>query len=126
MTRTAAVGTSTALTRFDSVDPRTGAVVGSHEVADEAAVRAAVAQARVVARWWGGLGFAERRRRLTAWRARLAQRLDELAAVVSAETGKPGDDARLEVVLVVGHLDWGCTTRSACSAGARSRRACSC
>ena len=106
MTRPAGVGTSTALTRFDSVDPRTGAVVGSHEVADEAAVRAAVTRARVAGRWWGGLGFAERRRRLTAWRARLAQRIDELAAVVSAETGKPRDDARLEVVLVVGHLDW--------------------
>ncbi len=38
-------------------------------------------------------------------RAGLAQRVDELAAV-SAKTGRPRDDAWLEVVLVVGHLDW--------------------
>ncbi|MDQ3153149.1 MAG: aldehyde dehydrogenase family protein [Actinomycetota bacterium] len=105
MTRTADPGTGAAR-RFDSVDPRTGEVVGSHEVADEGAVCAVVARAREAARWWGGLGFAERRRRLTAWRALLVKRLDELAAVISAETGKPRDDARLEVVLVVGHLDW--------------------
>ena len=105
MTRTADPGTGAAR-RFDSVDPRTGEVVGSHEVADEGAVCAVVARAREAARWWGGLGFAERRRRLTAWRALLVKLLDELAAVISAETGKPRDDARLEVVLVVGHLDW--------------------
>ncbi len=94
------------MTRFDSLDPRTGEVVGSHAVADEAAVRAAVLRAREAARWWDGLGFAERRRRLTAWRALLAKRIDEPAAMVSAETGKPRDDARLEVVLAIDHLNW--------------------
>jgi aldehyde dehydrogenase (NAD+) len=93
-------------THFASTDPRTGEVVGHHPVCDEAAVRAAVDRARLAAVWWAGIGFAERRRRLLAWCSRLTRRIDELAAVISAETGKPRDDARMEGVLVVAHLDW--------------------
>ncbi|MDQ2791727.1 MAG: aldehyde dehydrogenase family protein [Actinomycetota bacterium] len=92
--------------RFASIDPRTGEVVAYHQVDDEAAVRTAVARAREAASWWGGLGFAERRRRLLSWRSALTRRIDELAALITAETGKPRDDARLECVLVVAHLDW--------------------
>jgi acyl-CoA reductase-like NAD-dependent aldehyde dehydrogenase len=92
--------------RFPSVDPRTGEVIGYHQVDDEAAVRAAVAAAREAAAWWGGLGFAQRRRRLLSWRSALTRQIDELAGLITAETGKPGDDARMECVLVVAHLDW--------------------
>jgi acyl-CoA reductase-like NAD-dependent aldehyde dehydrogenase len=92
--------------RFPSVDPRTGEVVGYHQVDDEAAVRSAVAAAREAAAWWGGLGFAQRRRRLLSWCSALTQRIDELAGLITMETGKPRDDARLECVLVVAHLDW--------------------
>jgi acyl-CoA reductase-like NAD-dependent aldehyde dehydrogenase len=93
-------------THFASIDPRTGEVVGRHRVDDDAAVRAAVARARPAAAWWSGLGFAQRRRRLLAWRRLLVRRLDELAALISAETGKPLDDAEMECVLVIAHLDW--------------------
>ncbi|MGH3699583.1 MAG: aldehyde dehydrogenase family protein [Pseudonocardiaceae bacterium] len=93
-------------TRFASVNPRTGEVVGYHQVDDEAAVRAAVVRAREAAAWWGGLGFAQRRRRLLSWCSALTRRIDELAGLITAETGKPRDDARLECVLVVAHLDW--------------------
>jgi acyl-CoA reductase-like NAD-dependent aldehyde dehydrogenase len=92
--------------RFASTDPRTGEVVAYHQVDDDAAVRAAVVRAREAAAWWGGLGFAERRRRLLTWRSALTRRIDELAALITAETGKPRDDARLECVLVVTHLNW--------------------
>jgi acyl-CoA reductase-like NAD-dependent aldehyde dehydrogenase len=91
---------------FDSLDPRTGEVVGTHPVHDEAAVRAAVARAADAAAWWAALGFAERRRRLGAWRRVLVRRLDDLAGIVAAETGKPLDDARLELVLTIEHLAW--------------------
>ena len=91
---------------FASIDPRTGEVVAYHQMDDEAAVRAAVVRARKAALWWGGLGFAERRRRLLSWRSALTRRIDELAGLISAETGKPRDDARMECVLVVAHLDW--------------------
>ncbi|MFN2496105.1 MAG: aldehyde dehydrogenase family protein [Pseudonocardiaceae bacterium] len=93
-------------TRFASTNPRTGEVVGQHRVYDEAAVRAVVARARQAATWWGGLGFAERKKRLLAWCSWLARHIDQLADVISAETGKPLDEARLECVLVIAHLDW--------------------
>lgn len=92
--------------RFPSTDPRTGEVVAYHQVDDDAAVRAAVVRAREAAAWWGGLGFAERRRRLLTWRGVLTRRIDELAGLITEETGKPRDDARLECVLVVAHLNW--------------------
>ncbi|HEX2300532.1 MAG TPA: aldehyde dehydrogenase family protein, partial [Pseudonocardiaceae bacterium] len=101
-----APGAGAEVLTFDSLDPRTGEVVGQHRIFDEAAVRDTVGRARQAAAWWAGLGFAERKRRLLAWRSRLARRIDELAGLISAETGKPLDDARLECVLVVAHLDW--------------------
>ncbi|MCA1822447.1 MAG: aldehyde dehydrogenase family protein, partial [Pseudonocardia sp.] len=93
-------------TRFASIDPRTGEVVACHPVDGEAAVRAAVARAQPAAEWWRDLGFAQRRRRLLSWCAALARQVDELAELICAETGKPRDDARLECVLVITHLDW--------------------
>ncbi|MBV9059113.1 MAG: aldehyde dehydrogenase family protein [Pseudonocardiales bacterium] len=94
------------LTRFPSIDPRTSEVIAYHQVDDEASVHAVVARAREAAEWWRELGFAQRRRRLLSWRAALTRQLDELAELISAETGKPRDDARLECVLVIAHLDW--------------------
>ncbi|MGH3785941.1 MAG: aldehyde dehydrogenase family protein [Pseudonocardiaceae bacterium] len=93
-------------THFASFDPRTGEVVDHHRVYDEAAVRAVVARAREAATWWGGLGFAERRRRLLSWRSVLSRRAEEMAELISAETGKTPDDAYLECALVIPHLDW--------------------
>jgi acyl-CoA reductase-like NAD-dependent aldehyde dehydrogenase len=91
---------------FTSTDPRTGEVVGTHPVHDAAAVRAAVDRAADAAAWWAGLGFDGRRAILAEWRRALVRSLDDLARVVVAETGKPFDDARLELVLAIDHLDW--------------------
>jgi acyl-CoA reductase-like NAD-dependent aldehyde dehydrogenase len=91
---------------FESLDPRTGDVVGTHPVHDATAVELAVARAVEAAQWWAGLGFAERGRRLGEWRKALVRRLDDIARVVSDETGKPFDDARLELVLAIDHLGW--------------------
>ena len=52
-----------------------------------------MARARAVADWWADLGFDGRRTRLAAWRRLIIERTDELAALVSQETGKPLDDA---------------------------------
>jgi len=65
-----------------------------------------VARAGDAAAWWDGLGFAGRRAVLTRWRRALVRGMDDLARTVVAETGKPFDDARLELVLAVDHLDW--------------------
>ncbi len=70
------------------------------------AVAAAVDQARPAATWWGGLGYRERRTHLLAWKRHIARRVDELAALIATETRKSPDDAALEVMLAVEHLDW--------------------
>ncbi|HEX5497061.1 MAG TPA: aldehyde dehydrogenase family protein [Mycobacteriales bacterium] len=103
MTETAA---DRVVDRFDSLDPATGALVGRFPGHDQAAVADAVRRARVAADWWVGLGFAGRERRLRAWKAILARRMPVLADLIHRETGKPVDDALLELVLVVDHLDW--------------------
>ena len=97
--------TATATT-FSSLDPRTGEVVGTYPVHDAAAVEAAVARAVEAARWWADLGFDGRARRLREWKKALVRGLDRLARAISDETGKPFDDARLELALAVDHLDW--------------------
>ncbi|HKN98322.1 MAG TPA: aldehyde dehydrogenase family protein [Pseudonocardiaceae bacterium] len=91
---------------FDSIDPRTGEVVGSHPVHGEQDVRDRVRAAREAAVWWAGLGFDGRKQRLDAWRRLIARRVEELVTLMSAETGKPADDARLELILVIDHLHW--------------------
>ncbi|QUH04666.1 aldehyde dehydrogenase family protein [Saccharopolyspora erythraea] len=91
---------------FESLDPRTGEVVGRYPVRDAGEVSEVVAAARKAQQWWSDLGFSGRKQRLDAWRKLLLRRLDELAGVICAETGKPLDDARLELVLVVDHLHW--------------------
>jgi acyl-CoA reductase-like NAD-dependent aldehyde dehydrogenase len=91
---------------FDSLDPRTGEVVGTHPVHSAEDVEAAVARARVASQWWQHLGYAERERRLDAWKALVAHRITELADVVHRETGKPRSDAALEIATSVDHIAW--------------------
>jgi acyl-CoA reductase-like NAD-dependent aldehyde dehydrogenase len=91
---------------FDSLDPATGAVVGTHPVCDAAAVRRAVIRARAAGSWWRDLGFDGRRRRLLAFKSQVARRAEELVDLVHTENGKPRDDAFIEVLLCVDHLDW--------------------
>ncbi|QIS22374.1 aldehyde dehydrogenase family protein [Nocardia terpenica] len=93
-------------TTLTSIDPATGAVVATHPIADEAAVRAAVAQARIAAATWGALGYADRRRHLLRWGSRLVTRADEFCELIHAENGKPRDDAYLELTLALEHIHW--------------------
>lgn len=109
MSATAADSTATtpaAQADFASLSPRTGSELARYPVHDGEHVRAAVGRAADAAQWWDGLGFAGRRTRLAAWKKVLVQQLDRVARVVADETGKPFDDARLEVILTIDHLDW--------------------
>ncbi|HEY0937669.1 MAG TPA: aldehyde dehydrogenase family protein [Trebonia sp.] len=91
---------------FESVNPASGEVIAAYPVHGAPEVALAVSRARDAAVWWGGLSFAARRLRLLAWKSRLTRQLGELAELVHAETGKPRDDATLEIVNTVLHLDW--------------------
>ncbi|GIF71216.1 aldehyde dehydrogenase family protein [Asanoa siamensis] len=89
-----------------STNPATGEEVGRFPVADADDVAAAVARAQVAADWWVALGHAGRRARLLRWRGLLAQRVEEAAALVSREGGKPVAEAIVETASAIDHIDW--------------------
>ncbi len=91
---------------FDIHSPTTGGLVGSFPVLGVDAVEEVVAHARGAGRWWAGLGFRERSRRLRRWAADIAAHEIELAQLIALETGKPLPDAVLEVALTLDHLAW--------------------
>jgi acyl-CoA reductase-like NAD-dependent aldehyde dehydrogenase len=89
-----------------STNPATGREIGRFPLAGPAEVTAAVERARAAGQWWAELGFHGRRERLLRWRARLAQRITELAELAHAEGGKPVADAVVEVLAAIEHIDW--------------------
>ena len=83
-----------------SVNPATLEVVGAVPVTPPEAVPEAVAEARLAQRQWARTSFAERRRLLAAVARLLLDRMDEIAATVTAETAKPLVEAFLSDVMV--------------------------
>jgi len=99
-------------TTFESLNPATGETIDQFPIHTQADVRAVVAAAGAAAQWWDGLGFDGREARLRDWVRVLTAGLDELAALIHLENGKPVVDARLEVVGVIEHLHWAATHAS--------------
>jgi aldehyde dehydrogenase (NAD+) len=91
---------------FDSRNPANGDVVGTYPIVPASGVQSAVARAKAAAAWWADLGFEERGRRLMLWKGVLTRRIQQLAAVVHDETGKPHSDAQLEIILAIDHINW--------------------
>jgi acyl-CoA reductase-like NAD-dependent aldehyde dehydrogenase len=91
---------------FETLNPATGQVIAAFPVAGPEQAAAAVSRAREASRWWAELGWRGRRDRLLDWKSQVTRQLDELAILVHDETGKPADDARLEIVLAILHIDW--------------------
>jgi acyl-CoA reductase-like NAD-dependent aldehyde dehydrogenase len=91
---------------LETVNPATGEVLATFPVHGRREVEAAVDQAREAAAWWAGLDWNGRRLRLLAWKSHLTRYMSRLAQLVHEETGKPLDDARLEIILAIVHVDW--------------------
>src|SRR5690348_7318924 len=91
---------------FDSVNPATSEVIATFPVFGQAEVDETVGRARDAAAWWAGLDWKERQTRLLAWKSHLTRYIGRLAELVHNETGKPLDDAKLEIVLAIVHIDW--------------------
>ena len=99
-------GWGTARETFESLNPATGEVLATFGVDGEREVAAAVRRGREAATWWAGLGWPDRRLRLLAWKSHITRYMGRLAQLVHDETGKPLDDATLEIVNTILHLDW--------------------
>ncbi|MBV9094435.1 MAG: aldehyde dehydrogenase family protein [Streptosporangiaceae bacterium] len=91
---------------LETVNPATGEVLAVFPERGRREVDAAVAAAREAAAWWEGLGWSGRRIRLLAWKSHLVRYMERLAQLVHAETGKPLDDAKLEIILAALRIDW--------------------
>ncbi|MQY06787.1 aldehyde dehydrogenase family protein [Actinomadura macrotermitis] len=91
---------------FSSLNPATGEVVAEHPVHDAAAVGQALERAREAAAWWGALGWKERRLRLLNVKGSLTRNLSRMAELIHQETGKTLQDAQLETIMAITHLDW--------------------
>ncbi|MEO7969973.1 MAG: succinic semialdehyde dehydrogenase [bacterium] len=82
-----------------SYDPGTGAEIGRAPLSSTADVTAAVERARSAQPSWANLSFRERRRVILRARALLLDDADQIAQLISRETGKPAAEAlAMEIV----------------------------
>jgi succinate-semialdehyde dehydrogenase/glutarate-semialdehyde dehydrogenase len=92
--------------RFDVTDPATGEPVGSVPDAARADVEAAIDAASEALEGWRSLAAIERARILRRSADVIRERKDEIAAVMTAEQGKPLAEAAGEVDYAAGFLEW--------------------
>ncbi len=94
-------------TMLETVNPATGEVLATFPVQGRREVDAVVAAgARPAALWWSSLTFGERRVVLLAWKSHLTRYIGRIAQLVHAETGRTLDEATLEVIRAITHIDW--------------------
>jgi aldehyde dehydrogenase (NAD+) len=91
---------------FNSFNPSNGEVVGRYPIFTSKEVGAVVAQAREASEGWVQLGFNGRKKTLLAWSSHIINNIEEIAELISLETGKPLSDSRLEVSNAVNHIGW--------------------
>jgi len=94
------------LTEIISHSPATGAEVGHYPNTSAETIQELIARARAASCQWRDIGFKGRKVILREWAHYIAEHIDELVAIVSAETGKPVSDAELEVAIAIDHLSW--------------------
>jgi len=89
-------------TEIEVLDPATGELVGSVPVFGEREVKAAVDAARKAASLWAKTSFAERRRFVEEVCEIVTAEMDDIARLISAETGKPvGEAISMEIAPVI-------------------------
>ena len=91
---------------FNSHNPVTGEPVGTYPIHTAKVVAEIVEHARIASNDWVKLGFLGRKKVLLAWSNYIIKNVDQIAALVSLETGKPISDAKLEASMAVSHIGW--------------------
>jgi len=88
-----------------STDPSTGEVVWKGPIADAAAVDAAVGAARAAQPGWEALPLRKRVDVMRKYQNFVRDHGDELATMISKETGKPFWETKTEVQSVIAKVD---------------------
>jgi succinate-semialdehyde dehydrogenase/glutarate-semialdehyde dehydrogenase len=102
---TAATTAPAATDTIAVLDPSTGEEIGAIPAGDPAAADAAVRAARAAQPAWARRPAAERAELLKAAAARARAHVDELAALVSRENGRPVDESRAGVEAGIGAIE---------------------
>jgi succinate-semialdehyde dehydrogenase / glutarate-semialdehyde dehydrogenase len=92
--------------RAEVTDPATGAVIASMAQADEADVRRAIETASAAGPAWAAMTAVDRARVLRRWYDLIVENADDLAAILTAEQGKPLAEARGEILYGAGFVEW--------------------
>ncbi|MET7398375.1 NAD-dependent succinate-semialdehyde dehydrogenase [Dactylosporangium sp. NPDC005572] len=92
--------------RFDVTDPATGKVIAQMAAATADDVRRAIATAEAAAPGWGRTTAPERSRILRRWFDLIVANADDLAAILTAEQGKPLAEAKGEILYGAGFVEW--------------------
>ena len=91
---------------FDSINPVSGEVLATFPVDSKDIVSLVVETAHEALYQWQHLGFKGRKKVLLDWSKYLISHVDEIAELISDETGKPISDAKLEAALAIDHVGW--------------------
>jgi len=83
---------------FQSINPATGQVIAEYTAHSAAEARAVISRADVAQREWAQLNVAERTLVIRRVADELEKRVDDAAAMITAEMGKPLSQARAEVL----------------------------
>lgn len=102
----------TAMTGAQTAEKVESRAIGSSELlgtfpamtAQEVATE--VATARSASQLWRAMGFPVRERALLAWASDIAVHHRRFTALIHGESGKPVDDAFMELVIAVEHIRW--------------------
>lgn len=92
--------------RFDVADPATGKVIASVADCRSADACEAIEAAEAARGAWTALPAGERSKALMRWRDLMVARADDLAALLTAEMGKPLAEARGEILYGASFLEW--------------------
>lgn len=96
----------TATATFESLAPADGALLDRFPDMDSSTVDGIVARARSAADRWNAVGIEQRRRALLAWAGELSRSSSAITESIHRENGKPRDDAYMELVIALEHIDW--------------------
>jgi succinate-semialdehyde dehydrogenase/glutarate-semialdehyde dehydrogenase len=91
---------------FDVSNPATGEVLASVPRMGAAETRRAIEAAQRALPGWRAMLAADRARIMRRWSDLMLERADELAALLTAEQGKPLAESRVEIAYAASFLEW--------------------
>ncbi|MEA4854830.1 NAD-dependent succinate-semialdehyde dehydrogenase [Solidesulfovibrio sp.] len=87
-------------------NPADGSLVGRVPQVDEAEIEGVIAAAAAAQKPWAKLAASQRAAVLEKWHALLVANADDLAAIITAEQGKPLAEARGEILYAASFIKW--------------------